>query len=453
MARDDIPAERIHVVHGGESSAGRYVLYWMQQAQRADFNHALELAVRRANERRLPVVVGFALDAGFPEANLRHFTFMTEGLRGTAQTLERRGIHFVLRAGVPEAVIPELAREAALLVMDRGYLRLQRQWRQAVADAVACPVVEVESDVVVPVEVASEREELAARTLRPKIRRNLERFLRPVATPPVAESAKSGAPAGLDPAAPKALLRGLRINRSVGPAPGWEGGAAAARQRLRAFVRHGLDRYAEGRNEPADNIASGLSPYLHFGQISPVEVALAVRERRSEAPDAVQAFLDELVVRRELSMNFVWHNPRYDQYEGVPAWARETLERHRGDPREATYTEEELAQGRTADPYWNAAQRQMVAGGKMHGYMRMYWGKRLIEWHRHPADAFRIALRLNNMYELDGRDANAFAGVAWCFGKHDQPWPEHPVFGKVRCMKPSGLERKFDMPRYLAANP
>jgi deoxyribodipyrimidine photo-lyase len=200
------------------------------------------------------------------------------------------------------------------------------------------------------------------------------------------------------------------------------------------------------RNDPTLDYLSHLSPYLHFGQISPLYIALKVIDTDSRGKEA---FLEELIVRRELSMNFVFYNEKYDSFEAVPEWAKKTLKAHQKNKRQYTYSLEELETAQTHDAYWNAAQREMVGRGKMHGYMRMYWGKKIIEWSKTPEKAFQIALYLNNKYELDGRDPNGFTGVAWCFGKHDRPWGERPIFGNVRYMNDKGLKRKFDADRYV----
>jgi deoxyribodipyrimidine photo-lyase len=192
-----------------------------------------------------------------------------------------------------------------------------------------------------------------------------------------------------------------------------------------------------------------MSPYLHFGQVSPIQIALKVRQASGKPKAAKEAYLEELIVRRELSMNFVHFNAHYDSYEALPEWAKKTLETHKKDRREYLYSPNELEHAQTHDSYWNAAQKEMVATGKMHNYMRMYWGKKILEWSPTPEEAFGIALNLNNKYEMDGRDPNAFAGVAWCFGKHDRPWPERPIFGKVRYMNDRGLRRKFDIEGYV----
>ncbi len=444
-----IQPERVRVLRPGEPAPGRrWVLYWMQQSQRAGCNHALEYAVEQANALGLPLLTVFGLSPSFPDATRVHYEFLVEGMRETGASLAARGIGFLVRPGEPPDVALALAREAALAVVDRGYLRIQRRWRERFAAAAPCPVTEVESDVVVPVETASPKEEFSAATLRGKLHRQWDRFLVPLREREVAcrwdlalpdtspAAAIGGAPL------PGLVVRG-QSPRTVPP------GRSAALARLGAFVRGPLQRYHLERSDPARDLGSGLSAYLHFGQISVLEIALAVRSAEAPLP-AREAFLEELVVRRELAINFVHYNPRYDAYAGLPAWSRASLEAHAGDPRPYRYRYEELADASTHDPYWNAAQTELLTTGRMHGYMRMYWGKKILEWSPDPETAFGIALELNNRLELDGRDANGFAGVAWCFGKHDRPWMERPVFGKVRYMNAAGLLRKFDMSAYVA---
>ncbi len=432
-----------------EPSRARYVLYWMQQAQRAECNPALEFAVREARARRLPVVVGFGLTDAFPEANLRHYTFLLEGLAETRAALARRGIAFVLRRGAPDEVALALSRDAAFVVADRGYLRVQREWRDRAAQTLSVPLIRIEGEAVVPVNTASDHAEFAARTLRPKIQRLLEAHLQATRPEPPPPSADGLDLEGETWSQPGDLLARLRLDRSVGPAPALRGGTSEARRRLRRFVEHLLPDYAELRNDPSLDRGSQMSAYLHFGQISPLEIARAVLD--SPAPRAAQdAFLEELIVRRELSLNYCEFQPAYDRFEALPAWARKTLAAHAADRRDYTYSPADWDAARTHDPYWNAAQREMVLTGRMHNYLRMYWGKKILEWSATPEEAFRTALHLNNRYALDGRDPNSFAGVAWCFGLHDRPWLERPVFGQVRYMNAAGLDRKFDMPSYLA---
>jgi deoxyribodipyrimidine photo-lyase len=445
-----IHPERITPLNRQPARSGRRVLYWMQASQRVSWNHALEFAVREANGRDLPVVVFFGLTPDFPEANLRHYRFLLEGLREVRRDLEGRGILFVLRAVSPEIGVVGLCRDAALLLVDRGYLRIQKAWRDAVARDAPCPVVQVESDAIVPVESASSREEFSAATLRPKIRALLPDFLFPLEHTPVRRDSLGLRLESLPAEDVDSVLSGLPVDRSVAAAPGFRGGSGEARKRLKRFLSRALDHYHTDRNVPGSDAASDLSPYLHFGQISSLEIALAVRDSRRGSPEAKESFLEQLIIRRELAMNFVHRNPAYDAYEGaVPAWARRTLEEHARDPRAYLYSLRDLEEARTHDPYWNAAQREMVRTGKMHNYLRMYWGKKILEWSVSPEEAFRTALALNNRWELDGRDPNGFAGVAWCFGRHDRPWGERPVFGKVRYMNAAGLRRKFDLAPYL----
>lgn len=444
-----IHPSRMQPLNGRSIQDGRYVLYWMQASQRVDCNHALEYAVGEANERNLPVVVVFGLTDRFPEANLRHYAFMMEGLEEVRKGLNRRGIRFVLLHRSPELAATAMAEEAALVVTDRGYLRIQRQWRNHVAKNAPCAVVQVESDAVVPVETASPKEEYTAGTLRPKLQRILEGYLVPLKERSVRKDSLS---LRLD-ADPEgnltSLLKKMKIDRAISPVGAFRGGTARANALLEEFIAEKIRHYGDRRNDPGLDYSSHLSPYLHFGQVSPLAVALRIAVEKSIPAGAREAFLEELIVRRELSMNFVFYNDRYDDYECLPNWARKTLAERAKDRREYLYDADQWERAGTHDPYWNAAQREMMIMGKMHNYMRMYWGKKLLEWSRTPAEAFRTALWLNNKYELDGRDPNGFAGVAWCFGKHDRAWFERKVFGKIRYMNDAGLRRKFDMDAYL----
>ena len=444
-----IQPERIQILNDKPVRQGRFVLYWMQQSQRAEFNPALEHAIACANELQQPVVAVFGITSRFPEANQRHYVFMLQGLQEACRALRNRGIRLVVLPRPPAEAALTLAAEASLLITDRGYLRIQRAWRQRIAGEARCRAVQVEGDVVVPVEVASVKEEYGARTIRPRIHRQLGRFLSELEETPVRRDSLGMRMEGLDLDDLDSLVAGLRIDRSVPAVDTFHGGTSEARQRLRTFLNGQLSSYREDSRDPSLNCSSDLSPYLHFGQISPVYAALQVKRARGIRNQNTEAFLEQLIVRRELSMNFVFYNAQYDAYACLPDWARKTLEKHRRDRRPYLYTETELERAETHDPYWNAAQREMVTSGKMHNYMRMYWGKKILEWTEAPEEAFRIAMALNNKYQLDGRDPNGFTGVAWCFGKHDRPWTERPVFGQVRYMNAQGLDRKFDMKAYL----
>ncbi len=437
--------ERISLLNREPARNRRYVLYWMQASQRAEANHALEYALGQANARRKPLVVFFGITSRFPEANLRHYVFMLEGLRETRSALRERGINLVVWVKSPELGAVELAQDSCVAVVDRGYLRLEKLWRKRAALKMDCPLIEVESNSVVPVAAASAKEEFSARTFRPKITSRLGKFLVPLVEGQVRQSSLHLRLDSLELDDLKKVLARLRVDRTVGPVDGFHGGPGEAKRRLLEFVGNRLDDYAEKRNDPTAAGTSGLSPYLHFGQISPISVALEAKRKKSAGLDA---FLEEVIVRRELALNFVYYNTLYDAYEGLPAWCLRTLKSHRRDRRKPLYTLSELEKAETHDRYWNAAQMEMVISGKMHGYMRMYWGKKILEWSRSPEEAFKNALYLNNKYELDGRDPNGFAGVAWCFGKHDRPWFERPIFGQVRFMGAGGLERKFDADEY-----
>jgi deoxyribodipyrimidine photo-lyase len=430
--------------------AGSYVLYWMQQSQRAAHNPALEHAVRLANGRDEPLLVGFGLWERYPEASERHFAFLLEGLAETARSLSERGIKLVLRRGRPDRVALELAKQASLVVCDRGYLRHQRRWRRALARGAGRRVVQVEGDVVVPVEEVSDKAEHAARTIRPKIEKLRDDYVASLAE---GRPAKSSLPlhvtGDLDPTKPEAALASLRVNRDAGRVRRFRGGTAEARRHLARFLRHDLPGYADARNDPADPQASRLSPYLHFGQISPVEVARKAQAARGAGAKDRAAFLEELVVRRELAVNFVEFERDYDAFRSLPDWAKKTLAEHASDERPHRYTAKELERARTHDRAWNAAMNEMRKTGYMHNYMRMYWGKKILEWCNTPEHAFRTALELNNRWFLDGRDPASYANVAWLFGLHDRAWGERPVFGKVRFMSLSGLERKFDVDAYV----
>ncbi len=444
-----IEPERVTELNEAPEQPGEYVLYWMQNSQRADFNPALEVAIAEANRLGLPVLVGFGLTADYPEANARHYAFMLEGLVETERALRRRGLGFVIRLGSPDDVALSLGQRAALVVCDRGYLRLQRDWRARVAAGAGRRVLQVEGDVVVPIELASTKAEMGARTLRPKLLRVRDQFLHPLRRQHPRRSADNiKAACDVDLTDIPALLARLGVDHSVPPVGDIRGGYKEAKRRLNQFVARRLQRYVAGRAHPGEAEVSTLSPYLHFGQISPAEVALAARDAEA-ANENNASFLEELIVRRELAMNFVQTTPNYDRYDCLPKWARQTLAAHRRDRREHVYSFGHLTRADTHDPYWNAAMREMLLTGYMHNHMRMYWGKKVLEWSSSPEEGYATLLRLNNKFFLDGRDANSYANVGWVFGLHDRPWPERPIYGKVRSMTASGLRRKTDIDDYV----
>lgn len=417
----------------------------MQAAQRAEYNHALELAIQKANELNQPVVLIFGLTDDYPEANFRHYKFMLEGLRETQNALKERDVKLVIRRKSPDSAVIEAAKKASIVIVDAGQLLIQRQWRQAVAQKIDCPLFEVETNLIVPVEQASFKEEFSAGTFRPRITAKLDYYLKKPQQVKLKIKSTACDFDSFDIRNVEKALGKLKIDRSVKMGK-FVGGIKNAKKLLAEFIDKKLDRFAEERNDPNADCISNLSPYLHFGQVSPMKIAIEVLKTDSPGKEA---FLEELIVRRELSHNFVRFNQRYDDFDALPAWAKRTLNFHARDKREYNYTLREFELAETHDPYWNAAQKEMVLTGKMHGYMRMFWGKKILEWSKNPQQAFKTALYLNNKYELDGRDADGFAGVAWCFGKHDRAWSERPVFGKIRYMNAAGLKRKFDADAYV----
>jgi deoxyribodipyrimidine photo-lyase len=444
-----IHGERVQRLNRQDVRSGDYVLYWMQHAQRASGNHALVYAIREANRQQLPLVAVFGITQRFPDANTRSYTFMLEGLQETRRALRNRGIQLVVQLKPPVEAVTTLARNASLVVVDCGYLRIERRWRERAAERLPCRLVQVETDVVVPVATVSQKEEYAAYTIRPKIHKHLDTFLVPLEETPLQRGSLDLQIEHLGFDDVDGTVHDMRINRSADAVKTFRGGASQAEALLEQFIVSKLHAYADRRNEPSDDFLSHMSPYLHFGQISPLYVAQRVRQAEGVDQENQDAYLEELVVRRELSMNFCTYNPDYDNLACLPDWARETLDEHAADRREYIYGLEAFEQARTHDAYWNAAQQEMVLTGKMHGYMRMYWGKKILEWTPGPGVAHRVALELNNRYEIDGRDANGYTGVAWCFGKHDRAWAERDVYGKVRYMSAGGLERKFDIDRYV----
>lgn len=445
---------------------GERILYWMQASVRVRDNLALAWAQREADARNLPLDVLFCLDATYPEANERSFAFLLDGLEDVSTGLEAQGLHLTVALSPPGPAVAAAAGLAALVVFDRGYLPFARKQRWQIAQGLGCPVVMAEDNASVPVKTVSDKDEWAAATLRPKLMRLAS--LEPPLPRPLAGSvpsrpdilatnlAQAGIPI-LEDRPSRAILPRLGIDTSVSATP-LVGGEKAAWLRWEHFRDHKLERYDDDRNDPTLDGQSGLGPALHFGHLSPLSLVEDLKARglwkepttfRKAGEDPVSRFLDEVLVRRELSFNFVVFNADHPTWKGLPAWARKTLETHKEDRRSAVYDRTAWEAGRTHDAIWNAAQHQLASTGVLHGYMRMYWGKKILEWSADPAQAYLDALYLNNKYALDGRDPNSYAGVAWCFGKHDRPWAERPVYGLVRCMTAGGLRKKFDVDEYV----
>jgi deoxyribodipyrimidine photo-lyase len=442
---------RITVRRGGKPNPeGTCVVYWMQRAQRAFDNPALNAAIEAANAFRKPVVVFIGVVPFYPNSNLRSCAFFVAGLPDIQEGLAKRRVGLVVRR-YPDHELDKFCAEVnpCLVMGDENPMREPEAWRKNYAEKLRVPFWTVDADVIVPTALLK-KEQYGARTIRPRLQKLLGEFLEAPGNPVAHVAWKpnfhlESAPARED------LLAGFPIDSSVHPVADIPAGTRAAERALRRFVYHRLKGYDENRNQPAIDGTSQLSPYLHYGHIGPHTVALAVKDSQAPRADR-EAFLEQMIVRRELSINFVKFNPNYDRLACAEPWAERTLKEHRRDEREYLYTDAQLENAETHDPLWNAAQQQMVVGGWMHNYLRMYWGKKILEWTRSPEDAFAIAVRLNDKYELDGRDPNGYTGIAWAIaGKHDRAWgPERPIYGKIRYMSYASTSRKFDSKAYIA---
>lgn len=433
-----------------ENSSGKFVAYIMEASQRAFYNHALEFAISYANSLNKPLIVIYNLTDKYKFSNLRYYTFIIEGLIKLKKDLDERGLKFFIKKSDYVSGSIEISKNAVALITDRNYLKLQRNWRTKVAQTIDVPLIEVESDVIVPVELVSGKKEPYAATIRPKILRLLDQFLEPVTHQELKINSSYIEFDHLNYKNVDEFISILQIDRTVKPVSEYyEGGYDKAMEFLKIFIEKKLPYYKALRSDPTKDFQSELSPYIHFGQISTLQILLEILKHYNIKDENVQSFINEIVIWRELARNFCLYNPMYNEYEGIPEWAKKTLEEHLKDKREFTYSLEELEFAKTHDSYWNAAQIQLLKTGKMHNYMRMYWAKKLIEWTEHPKIAFDYACYLNDKYELDGRDPNGYAGISWCFGTHDRPWFERPIFGKIRYMNDKGLERKFEIKKYV----
>ncbi len=428
---------------------GTCVVYWMQRAQRAMDNPALTAAIEAGNLLGKPVVVFFQLVPHSHHANLRHYQFIVDGLVDIEAGLDKKRVGFIVRR-YPDSGILRFCSEArpCLVIGDENPLKDAERAKSSVARELSVPFWTVDSDVIVPSKLLT-KEHYAARTIRPKIHALLPQFLLPVENPSAKFQWRS-APKLPSSMPELALLDSFPIDRSVKPVGNFRGGSGVGQRSLEKFIRARIKGYATQRNKPDFDGTSQLSPYLHFGHISVHKVALAVQQTDAPAEDR-KAYLEELIVRRELAINFVRFNGNYENFDACEPWADVTHRKHAIDPRPYLYTETELENAESHDPLWNAAQKQMVLTGWMHGYVRMYWAKKILEWTESPQVAYQIAVRFNDRYELDGRDPNGYAGIAWAIvGKHDRAWgPERPIYGKIRYMSYASTSRKFNSKGYI----
>jgi deoxyribodipyrimidine photo-lyase len=438
------------------NTSARYVLYWMQMFKRTSHNHGLIWAIRKANEMKLPLVVYEGLKYYYPWASDRLHTFILEGVEEKRREFERLGIRYIFylqkHESSPKNTVAALAKEAALIVTDDFPCFIIPGHNRRIAERAEIPVHAVDSNGIIPMS-KFDKEEYAAYTIRPKIKKLLPNYLKLAEETVEKDSTNIDVNASLETLVTSEnisrLVAECDIDHSVKPSEIYHGGTANGRSRLTKFVDEILPDYDAARNKPERDGSSRLSAYLHFGFLSPLEIALAVQD--ADAPqESKDAYLEELIVRRELSYNMTRHNPRYDSIEALPAWVHKTMREHADDERQVIYSLEQLERGETHDELWNAAQREMVTTGEMHNYVRMLWGKNVIAWSRSYEEAFETLVHLNNKYCLDGRNPNSYAGILWCFGKHDRPWMERPVFGQIRYMTSGSTGKKFDSKKYIA---
>lgn len=446
----NVDKRRVRLLQEGKSGKGP-VVYWMSRDQRINDNWALFYAIELADELNTGVMINFALAPKFLEATLRQYKFMISGLKEMKQRCEDLNIYFHIHSGEPASTVSWVAEQvdAAAIVSDFDPLKIKRIWKRDVAKQIKVPFYEVDAHNIVPALFVTNKEEFGAYTIRPKIQKLLPGFLSPFPKiNPIKKSVKHNF-TSLDW---MSVYEDVDIDFDVSSFTPFKAGEISANEMLSQFISSKLISYDTDRNNPNLNGQSNLSPYLHFGHISAQRVALEVNAAKIDHGLKV-SFLEELIVRRELADNFCYFNTKYDSFDGFKDWAKFSLNAHRDDKREFTYTLEQFENAQTHEDLWNAAQLELLHKGKMHGYMRMYWAKKILEWTNSPDEAIAIAIYLNDKYEFDGRDPNGYAGIAWSIGGvHDRAWAERPVFGKIRYMNYNGCKRKFDTEAYIAEN-
>ena len=443
-----IDPARTKVLRNGVFS-GKSVLYWMSRDKRVDDNWALLAAQSVALNNKVPLIVCFQYLGNFPEANIRQYGFQLKGLLELKNKLDNLNIEFILNQGRASEVIPRIIDERVVgtIITDYSPLKVYKKRVNKVLGRTKIPFYQIDAHNIIPVWKASPKKEYAAYTIRKKIHNNLDQFLTDYPSlikHPYGNISKNDI-------SYDNIVNGLKIDFSVQEVDWLVPGEIAAKNKL-DLLRDSLAGYDESRNDPTKDALSNLSPYFHFGHISPQRVALDIKNSSLPEQDK-NSFLEEMIVRRELSDNFCEYEPNYDYFEGFHDWAKKTLNEHRNDEREYLYPKEQFEHADTHDPLWNAAQNQMMNKGKMHGYMRMYWAKKILEWSPNPEEAMQVAIDLNDKYELDGRDPNGYAGIAWSIGGiHDRAWFERPVYGKIRYMNYNGCKSKFNVKRYIEMN-
>lgn len=424
----------------------------MARDQRVEDNWAMLFSQNLAIKNKLPLHVVFCLTDSFLEATLRHFKFMLDSLEEVAEDCKKLNINFHLIRGKHEEMIPKFVNDKKIgtLVCDFSPLRVHRAWVEGIKKGLPkdVPLVQVDAHNIVPIWITSDKQEYAARTIRNKINSKLPEFL--TEFPPMMKHPHkaSSAPETIDW---KKALDSLKADKSVGEVDWIKPGYRNAAGMLESYIEKRLKLFGEKRNDPTVDALSNLAPFFHFGQISAQRAVIEVKKQKSKYSAAVDAFCEEAVIRRELSDNYCFYQKNYDNLKGAYDWARTTLDLHKKDKRPYLYTRQELEESRTHDDLWNAAQNQLREEGKMHGFLRMYWAKKILEWMKSPEESLETAIYLNDRLSLDGRDPNGYVGCMWSIaGIHDQGWAERAVFGKIRYMNYEGCKRKFKIDTFIA---
>lgn len=423
------------------SKKGKYILYWMQGAFRTQYNHTLEFAIYLSRQLKIPLLVLIVVDFNYKDANYRTFRFFCEGLWEVKNTLLNRKIGIHIRVGDFFDIVKQYAHDVEVLVTDKAYLPFIKNVRNEVYRALDAQIYEVDTNIIVPVEKASVKMEYAAYSLRPKISLVKDYYIDDFWQFEY-NSALIDAIFDINE---KNFDEVLRRNCEFVQKSPFAGGTSNAYLELDTFIEKKFFNYAKLHNDPTFQVESNLSLYLHYGHISPMEIL----KKLPHDGQNFDAFFEQLVIRRELAFNLAFYSKSLESFDAyLPKWALDSLKKHSIDKREYVYSSEEFEKAKTHDKYWNAAQSQLILSGKIHNYMRMYWGKKIIEWSLDYKGAYETMVYLNNKYAIDGRDPNSYCGILWCFGMHDRPFKERDIFGKIRYMSENGLKRKFDIDKY-----
>ena len=452
-----VEPERIRKLNTApERQGGHYVLYWAQMNRRVDANHGLLYAAQLANQHQLPVLFYEGLTCSYQYANDRLHTFVLEGVPETAKRLKRAGIGYVfyLRRDSKSRndVFYELAKRAFAVVTDEYPTFIASDHNARVPAKLDVAYYVVDSSCIVPMRLIVDRQ-YGAYTIRPRINKLLPKYLvRPdeLRVKHRWNEHASSFHVEVSEAKIPALVATCDIDHTIAPSIAFKGGRLQAEKLLSYFLENNLRRFAKCRNEPSEHATSHMSPYLHFGQLSSLEIALAVKEYAEKHKLMAEEYLEELIVRRELAFNYASHVERPDRLENLPEWCQLNMRKHLADKRDPLYTREQIEAATTYDELWNTTQKEMMLRGKIHGYYRMYWGKKILEWSRTYQEAVDTMVDIHGKFALDGRDPNTFTNILWCFGLHDRAWGERPIFGKIRYMSLEGMKRKTDTGAYIA---